>query len=81
MAEKSKCQGCIDLVQKAKGNSVVGGLTAHQDRGGLMYPTKELVTLLISLKKYVDKILSHRQAIDRPLKAIVKRAVTISIYI
>ncbi|KAH6926278.1 hypothetical protein HPB50_016221 [Hyalomma asiaticum] len=46
VTEKIECGRCVSLVTKAKGSSTgaLDGLIAHQDRGGLCYPTPELDT-------------------------------------
>lgn len=59
VAEKVSCQDCIDTVEKPKGNAPVDGLIAYQERGGLKYPTRELITVLISLQRFVDIVESH----------------------
>ncbi|KAH6942939.1 hypothetical protein HPB50_012246 [Hyalomma asiaticum] len=74
MAEKLSCQGCIELVEKPNANAPVDGLIAYQDRGGLKYPTKELITLLISLGKFVDIVLDYRKQIVRQLETSVEHA-------
>ncbi|KAH7952958.1 hypothetical protein HPB49_002982 [Dermacentor silvarum] len=77
MAEKLNCQGCIELVEKPNGNAPVDGLIPYQDRGGLKYSTKELVTLLISLSKFVDIVLDYRKQIVLPLETSVEHAVNV----
>lgn len=77
VAEKLCCEGCNEIVEKPKGNAPVDGLIAYQDRGGLKYPTKELVSVLISLKRFVDIVLDYRKAIEKPLETCVERAVNI----
>ncbi|KAL1418779.1 hypothetical protein MTO96_025664 [Rhipicephalus appendiculatus] len=51
------------------------GLIAHQDRGGLLYPSQELLKLLVGLRKFVDCVLAHRRCITKPLEVCVKRSV------
>lgn len=54
VTEKVSCKDCVNLVEKLKGNAPVDGLIEYQDRGGLKYFTKELITVLIGLKRFVD---------------------------
>lgn len=54
-------------MEKAKENAPVYGLIAYQDSRGLKYPLKELVSLLMGLKRFVDIMLFHRKAIEKPL--------------
>lgn len=66
---------------KPKGDVPVDGLIRHKDRGGLKYPTNELVAVLMGLKKFVEAMLPHRKAITKPLDNSVKRAVGELMYI
>ncbi|KAH6928051.1 hypothetical protein HPB50_010893 [Hyalomma asiaticum] len=45
------------------------------DRGGLFYPSQELLKLLVGLRRFVDYVLEHRRCIRRPLETCVKRSV------
>lgn len=74
-SENIPCAECIALLQGAKANTPLLGLIAHQDRGGLMYPSQELVKLLTCLRKFVDSVLPHRKSISQPLKVCVERCV------
>lgn len=71
------CEGCVKLVEKSERNALVYGLIEYQDRDGLKYPTKELVSVLIGLKRFVDIMLFHRKAITKPLESNVERAVAV----
>ncbi|KAH7977478.1 hypothetical protein HPB49_001859 [Dermacentor silvarum] len=75
--ERLSCESCIQLVEKPKANAPVDGLIAYQDRGGLKYPTKELVSVLIGLKRFVDIMLFHRKSISKPLETSVEHAVDV----
>ncbi|KAH8026897.1 hypothetical protein HPB51_026232 [Rhipicephalus microplus] len=72
-SEKTDCERCVSLVLKAKGSSTgaTDGLISHQDKGGLCYPTAELVHVLHALKRFVDVILLHRAALLKPLQTCV----------
>ncbi|KAH7942162.1 hypothetical protein HPB49_021344 [Dermacentor silvarum] len=61
-SENIPCAECIALLQGTKANTPLLGLIAHQDRGGLMYPSQELVKLLTCLRKFVDSVLPHRKS-------------------
>ncbi|KAH8030789.1 hypothetical protein HPB51_011629 [Rhipicephalus microplus] len=52
VSEKTDCGCCVSLVWKAKrsSTSATDGLISHQDKGGLCYPTAELVCVLHALK-------------------------------
>ncbi|KAH7953581.1 hypothetical protein HPB49_010341 [Dermacentor silvarum] len=66
--ESIVCSNCIALLQGQKGNTPLLGLIVHQDRGGLFYPSQELVKLLIGLRKLVDSVLPHRKYFTKPLE-------------
>ncbi|KAH6920510.1 hypothetical protein HPB50_028500 [Hyalomma asiaticum] len=74
-SERILCSNCIALLQGQKGNTPLLGLIAHQDRGGLFYPSQELVKLLIGLRKLVDHVLPHRKRFTKPLEDCVQRSV------
>lgn len=77
MTEKLNCQGCIQVIKNPKGNAPVDGLIAYQDKGGLKYPTKELISHFISLSKVVDIVLDYRKQMERPLETSVEHAVIV----
>lgn len=77
LSERLSCESCIQLVEKPKGNAPVDGLIGYQDRGGLKYPTKELVTVLIGLKRFVDMMLFHGKSISKLLETSVEHAVDV----
>ncbi|KAL1425321.1 hypothetical protein MTO96_019294 [Rhipicephalus appendiculatus] len=74
-SESVSCANCIALLQGPKANTPLLGLIAHQDRGGLLYPSQELLKLLVGLRKFVDCVLAHRRCITKPLEVCVKRSV------
>ncbi|KAH7965909.1 hypothetical protein HPB49_012124 [Dermacentor silvarum] len=74
-SENIPCAECIVLLQGTKANTPLLGLIAHQDRGGLMYPSQELVKFLTCLRKFVDSVLPRRKSFSLPLKVCVERSV------
>ncbi|KAH6938435.1 hypothetical protein HPB50_009177 [Hyalomma asiaticum] len=74
-SENIPCAECIALLQGTKANIPLLGLSAHQDRGGLMYPSQELIKLLTCLRKFVDSVLPHRKCLSKPLKICVDKSV------
>ncbi|KAH9372308.1 hypothetical protein HPB48_000219 [Haemaphysalis longicornis] len=76
-SEHIPCADCIALLQGARSSTPHLGLINHQDRGGLFYPTQELVKLLIGLRRFVDYVLSHRRSISKPLEVCVQRSVQV----
>lgn len=76
-SEHIPCADCIAVLQGARSSTPLLGLISHQDRGGLFYPTQELVKLLIGLRRFVDCVLSHRRSISKPLEVCVQRSVQV----
>lgn len=75
--EKWNCRSCVDLIEKPKCDAPVDALIKHQDRGGLKYPTSELVRVLLALKAFVEIVLRNRRAIAKPLTTSVQRALRV----
>ncbi|KAH7932918.1 hypothetical protein HPB49_004897 [Dermacentor silvarum] len=73
--EHIPCADGIAVLQRSKSGAPQHGLIAHQDRGGLFYPTQELVKLLIGLRRFVDCVLPHRRSVAKPLELCVQRIV------
>ncbi|KAH6934877.1 hypothetical protein HPB50_001578 [Hyalomma asiaticum] len=74
--EKIACSSCISFVTKPASSSPIDSLIRHQDRGGLLYPSSELVNVLYALKKYTELILNKRRVMSRPLQETVSNAVS-----
>lgn len=68
------CDECFALVTKPNSSAPSDALIRHQDRGGLLYPSAELVMVLHSLKKYVEVFLAKSRKMNQPLKAAVDNA-------
>ncbi|KAH6926681.1 hypothetical protein HPB50_021196 [Hyalomma asiaticum] len=79
VTEKIECGRCVSLVTKAKGSctGALDGLIAHQNRGGLCYPTPELVRLLHALKGFVDIMLSDRASLHKPMETCLAASVEV----
>ncbi|KAH6919543.1 hypothetical protein HPB50_029459 [Hyalomma asiaticum] len=71
VTEKIECGRCVSLVTKAKGSctGALDGLIAHQGRGGLCYPTPELVA------KYLLSRLPFGNQVLKDLKSLHPSAV------
>ncbi|KAH7958962.1 hypothetical protein HPB49_006958 [Dermacentor silvarum] len=72
-SEHIRCADCIAVLQRSKSSAPEHGFIAHQDRGGLFYPTQELVKLLIGLRRFVDCVLPDRRSVAKPLELCVQR--------
>lgn len=71
------CSSCISLMMKPTSSAPSDSLIRHQDRGGLLYPSSELVHVLYALKKYMEVIVSKRRVLTKPLKEAVENAVPV----
>lgn len=56
-SESISCQNCVALLQGPKARTPLLGLIAHQDHGGLLYVSQELLKLLVGLREFVDCVL------------------------
>ncbi|CAN7946296.1 unnamed protein product, partial [Ixodes pacificus] len=79
--EHIPCEDCTAPLQGSKAYTPLQGLIAHQDRGGLCYPSQELVKLLIGLRKFAETALFYRKSIPTPLKVCMQRSVSILMYL
>lgn len=65
---------CSCNMAKPKTNSHLHGLTNHRDRGGLPYPSDELINLLNILKIFAADVLSCNVRNWRPVERLAKLA-------
>ncbi|KAH7952509.1 hypothetical protein HPB52_023844 [Rhipicephalus sanguineus] len=75
VSERIACAECIAMLQAPNSSAPNHGLITHQDRGGLYYPTQELVKVLVGLRRLADCVLSQRRSVKKPLEACVQRSV------
>ncbi|KAH7941055.1 hypothetical protein HPB49_009696 [Dermacentor silvarum] len=75
VSERIACAECIASLQAPNSSAPNHGLITHQDRGGLYYPTQELVKVLVGLLRFVDCVLSQRRSVKKPLELCVQRLV------
>ncbi|KAH6941198.1 hypothetical protein HPB50_014896 [Hyalomma asiaticum] len=52
------------MLQAPNSSAPNHGLTTHQDRGGLFYPTQELVKDLVGLRRFADRVLSQKRSVE-----------------
>ncbi|XP_075538562.1 uncharacterized protein LOC142572968 [Dermacentor variabilis] len=72
--EQIDCSNCISPVLKPSSASPSDSLIRHQDRRGLLYPSRQLVHVLHALKMYVEVILSKRRNLAKALQEAVENA-------
>lgn len=76
-SEKISCGNCTALLQGSTPYTPLQGLIAHQDRGGLCYPSSKLIKLLAGLNKFADTILFCRKSNPKPPETRLQRSVRI----
>ncbi|KAH8033968.1 hypothetical protein HPB51_018437 [Rhipicephalus microplus] len=74
-SEHIACAECIAMLQVPNSSAPNLGLIKHLDRGGLYYPTQELVIILIGMLRFVDYVLSQQRSVKKPLHVCIKRLV------
>ncbi|XP_064485417.1 uncharacterized protein LOC135397753 [Ornithodoros turicata] len=77
ISETIACEQCTGLVQKPDSLAPSDALIKHQDRGGLFYPSQQLLVVLHCLKIYIQVMLAKRRNLKHPLKAAVEHATAI----
>ncbi|KAH8009746.1 hypothetical protein HPB51_019057 [Rhipicephalus microplus] len=75
--ETISCDECFTLVTKPNTSAPSDALIRHQDRGGLLYLSTELVMVLHSLKNYAEVFLARARKMSQPLKAAADNAAEI----
>ncbi|KAH8031996.1 hypothetical protein HPB51_022518 [Rhipicephalus microplus] len=66
---------CIAMLQAPNRRAPNHGLIKHLDRGGLYYPTQELVKVIGGLRRYVDCVLSQQRSVKKPFDVCVERSI------
>ncbi|KAL3186923.1 hypothetical protein MRX96_004732 [Rhipicephalus microplus] len=51
--ENIECEECFALLTKPSASTPSDSLIKHQDRGGLLYPSAQLLDVLYALQKFV----------------------------
>ncbi|KAH9365035.1 hypothetical protein HPB48_007960 [Haemaphysalis longicornis] len=72
--ERIPCESCTCLLQGPKSDAAILGLIVHQDRGGLFYPSQELVKVLLGLRKFADTVLDNRKSVFKPLQISMEKS-------
>lgn len=68
--EKIECEECASFFTKPNASAPSDSLIKHQDRGGLVYPSAQLVAVLYALEKFIQ-VLAKRRHMNHPLKEAV----------
>ncbi|KAL3234717.1 hypothetical protein MRX96_003364 [Rhipicephalus microplus] len=75
--ENIECEECFALLTKPSASTLSDSLIKHQDRGGLLYPSAQLLDVLYALQKFVEVLLATRRRMHHPLKEAVNNAAEI----
>ncbi|KAM7305842.1 uncharacterized protein ISCGN_015738 [Ixodes scapularis] len=74
IGERTSCEECLSLLTKPSSSAPSDALIKHQDRGGLLYPSGELLHVLYSLRRYIEVVLAKKRNLKHPLKEAVDNA-------
>ncbi|XP_070395811.1 uncharacterized protein [Dermacentor albipictus] len=75
--ENINCEECVSLLKKPNASAPSDSLIKHQDRGGLIYPSGQLLAVLYALEKFIGVLLARRRHMNQPLKEAVSNAAAI----
>uniref|UniRef100_A0A147BB70 Putative transposase protein n=2 Tax=Ixodes ricinus TaxID=34613 RepID=A0A147BB70_IXORI len=75
VSEQMGCESCCTVTAKPRCNQPLQKLTHYQDRGGLLYPSDELLHVLDTLRAFVEVILKENPRLKNPLTVLLKAAV------
>ncbi|KAH6937647.1 hypothetical protein HPB50_003076 [Hyalomma asiaticum] len=72
VSEKVNCENCVSLCTKPVTNQPLLQLTRNQDRGGLLYPSDQLLFILDTLRAFADSALRDNPTLQKPLSSLTK---------
>ncbi|XP_075726358.1 uncharacterized protein LOC142768285 [Rhipicephalus microplus] len=75
--ENIECEECFALLTKPSASTPSDSLIKHQDHGGLLYPSAQLLDAFYALQKFVEALLATRRRMHHPLKEAVNNAAEI----
>ncbi|XP_075746495.1 uncharacterized protein LOC142803981 [Rhipicephalus microplus] len=75
--ENIECEECFALLTKPSASTPSDSLIKHQDRGGLLYTSAQLLNVLYALQKFVKVLLATKRRMHHPLKDAVNNAAEI----
>lgn len=73
LSDRLSCKRCIQLAEKPNGNRAVEGRIARQNVDGLKCSSKEFVSVLIGLKRFVDIMVLDKMSASEPLETSVEQ--------
>lgn len=75
ISEHMSCENCTSVCTKPASNQPIFQFTRSQDRGGLLYPSDELLFAVDVLRAFADRALKDNPTLQRPLSTLMKYAV------
>ncbi|XP_077489494.1 uncharacterized protein LOC144100410 [Amblyomma americanum] len=75
ISEHMECEQCCLLTTKPPTGNPLEQFTREQDRGGLLYPSDELLYVLDTLRLFVETSLKENPRLENPLKNLTDAAV------
>lgn len=69
-----ECDNCGELTSKVPSSQPLQQLTKNQDRGGLLYPSNELLYVLEKLRMFTNSALTETPNLRRPLASLLNVA-------
>lgn len=73
--EHMLCGSCTAICSKPASNQPIFQLTHSQDRGGLLYPSNQLLFALDVLRSFADRALKDNPTLQKILSTLVEHAV------
>ncbi|KAH9379984.1 hypothetical protein HPB48_016865 [Haemaphysalis longicornis] len=70
-----RCESCTAVCTKPASNQPILQFTRSQDRGGLLYPSDQLLFAVDVLRAFADRALKDNPTLKNPLSTLVKYAV------
>lgn len=75
ISEQMKCENCVAISTKPASNQPLLQFTRCQDRGGLLFPSDQLLFALDTLRKFAECALKENPTLQKPLATLVKYTV------
>ncbi|KAH8018264.1 hypothetical protein HPB51_000875 [Rhipicephalus microplus] len=75
--EHIDCDYCCPLTSKLPSSQPLQQFTRHQDRGGLLYSSDELLYVLETLRMLASRALQEIPNLQRPLTSLLNVAVPV----
>lgn len=72
VSEKMNCENCLAVCTKPVNNQPLLQFSRCQDRGGLLYPSDQLLFALDTLRAFADSALKNNPTLQKPLSELTK---------